>query len=119
MVTNIQTAVRFDDLNKLFSIVLYINLVVIKGIQLSNNELSVLSLFIKNNNKQDVIAESVSKGYVKSVQSGENTVSRLVKLKLLIKEKTNSRKISPDVISGNIDEQVLVNIVLHNITPAK
>lgn len=116
MVTKMQTVVKFDDLNKLLSIVLYINVVVVKGIQLSSNELNVLSLFVKNTNKQEVIAESVTKGYVKSVQSGENTVSRLVKLKLLSKEKTNSRRISQDLISGDVGEQVLVNLVLHNVS---
>ena len=83
MITQLKDTVFIDDRIKLLRIIFYIELVIKKDIQLSDNELSILSLFEGIQDKEQAIELGIEKEFIKSKQSGENIVSRLVKLKIL------------------------------------
>lgn len=117
--TKLTDVIIVKDRNVLLRIIFYLELVIKKDIQLSDNELNVLSLFVDLDNKEEVIKLGIDKGFIKSKQSGENIVSRLVKLKVLDKMATNKRKIAKEHLPLKLEQYIYSTFVIHNLDDSK
>jgi hypothetical protein len=119
MITQLKDDLFVEDRIHLLRIIFYLELVVKKGIRLSLNELGILSLFEDEEDKEKVITLGLEKEFVNSKQSGENTVSKLVKLNILNKVGTHKRKISKEHLSGKLENLIYSTFTIHNLNASK
>lgn len=119
MITQLKDEILIKDRISLLRIIFYLELIVKRDIQLSDNELSILSLFEGNEDKEQVIDLGIEKNFIKSKQSGENIVSRLVKLEVLNKIGTNKRKIKKEYLPLELNELIYSTFTIHNLDANK
>ena len=119
MITQLKDEIFIKDRISLLRIILYLELVIKKDISLSDNELSILSLFEANNDKELVIQEGIERKFIKSKQSGENIVSHLVKLNILDKTGTNKRRINKEFLSIKLNKLIYSTFTIHNLDASK
>lgn len=119
MITEFKEHIFVKDRITLLRLVLYLELVIKKDISLSDNELSILSLFEAENSKELVIQQGIERNFIKSKQSGENIVSRLVKLNLLDKVGTNKRAVSKTIFNVKLNQLIYSTFSIHNLDASK
>lgn len=101
------------DRDVLIKTILYIKTIV-NQCELSDNNLNILSLFTKTDDKDEVIKTAIDRGYVRSYQSGENACSKLVGLKLLQKPDRKKRVISEHIFPSLLGDIIISKLTLHN-----
>lgn len=116
MTTGINDTIRMDKLRIVRSI-LYMKLTE-KGLSISENDLSLFCLFSETEDKDEVIERAMQLGYVKSWQTGENVISRLVTMNMLHKKDKKKRNFPKDIFPNESLPQVAAKIVLHNLNYA-
>lgn len=102
--TELSDTIKFNEPFTLVKGLLYIKLLK-ENIILSDTDLNILCLFAFEQDTTKVINQALDKNYVRSWQTGENAVSRLVKkYKLLTKLTTKLRvcKLIPLITENNI-----------------
>lgn len=113
-IVKVNDIVKFDSKEELIKCLLYIKLSE-KNIQLSDNELNVLTLFSSTYDKDVNISHSLEKKYVRSKQSGENCVSKLTILGLLVKTGIGKRKINKTYFPEIKSDYLAAKLVIHNL----
>jgi hypothetical protein len=115
MITQLKDDILIKDRLTLLRVIFYLELVIKKGIQLSNNELSILSLFVDGKDKEAMIVKGIENNFIKSKQSGDNIISTLVKLKILDKVGTNKRTINKEHLPLSLNEFIYSTFTIHNL----
>ena len=83
--TQLSDNILINDRNVLIRVIFYLELVIKKGIQLSDNELNILSLFVDNDDKESVIQLGIDKEFIKKIYVTVGTVMGTSALALLKK----------------------------------
>ena len=100
--------------NKVLNVYFYIELVVQRGIKLSPNEINILTLFVKNKKKSEVIALAMENDYAMSEQTIDNAISKMGKLNILIKGSRGERTINRDYFDSEVTDLLILNLIIHN-----
>jgi hypothetical protein len=103
-----------DDSIKIIKSMLYLKLLE-KDIRLTDNDLSVISLFTQYEDIKDVAKEAIKRNYKDSVRSVENTISDCVKKGILIKIGIGKRKIKTDILPEIKSNILAINCKIHNV----
>ncbi len=111
---SINENIRFENRFSLIKGFLYLKLLN-KDQVLPENDLNVLTLFVTDNDKASVIQKALKEEFVKSEQSGENTVSKLVKLKLLEKQGLKLRMVSKELVPKVSENNILISLKMFNL----
>jgi hypothetical protein len=111
--TGISDVIQTDKM-KVVRYILYMKLAE-KGVTLSENELSLFCLFADSEDKDEVIDKALEMGYVKSVQTGENVISKLVIMDLLHKKDKKKRNFPEDIFPNDTMPLIAAKIIIHNI----
>lgn len=119
MITQLKDDILIKDRLSLLRVIFYLELVIKKGISLSDNELSILSLFVDDENKEEIISKGIESKFIKSKQSGDNIISTLVKLKILDKIGTNKRRINKECLPLQLNELIYSTFTIHNLDASK
>lgn len=85
------------------------------NIQISDNNVKVLSLFLFDSDKKRVIQQALDNKYVNSLQSGENAVTFLVNNKLLDKPARNVR-VPSKLVPKLTGDYILAELKMINAT---
>jgi len=115
MVTKLNKGIKMSSANKVLNVYFYIELVIQRGIKLSPNEINILTLFVKNRKKSEVIAMAMKNEYAMSEQTIDNAISKLGKLKVLTKDKRGERIINKDYFDSEVSELLILNLIVHNV----
>lgn len=113
MLTHITDTIGFDDRFSLVKSVFSFHLHH-KNIKISDNDLNILTLFSGNSDEVAVIEEALDREFVNSFRSGENTVSLLVKLNLLLKTNKKVRTINPEILPVINCDRVAIEYKIYN-----
>lgn len=113
-ITAVNNVIQFNERIDLIKTLLYVNLSS-RGIVLPEKVLYTLSLFVSEEDKDTVINEALDKKYVKSKQTAENTVTGLVKKKLLVKTGWKKRKVNPEIFQQVTTDYIAATFKIHNI----
>lgn len=110
--------INFDDYTDVVKAMLYLKLLE-KKIRLTDNDLSVLTLFTQYDNIKDVAKEAIKREFKDSIRSVENTISDCVKKGILKKIGTGKRKINTDIIPEIKSNTLAINCKIHNVRTNK
>jgi len=110
----INTNIALPDKKSVVKLFLYIKFFE-KDIKLTENELGILSIIAQIDSKKDIIEESIRAGYVKSVQSGENFISKFVTMGLVDKSSSGKRRLSKDFMLPTSAPYLAATIKICNI----
>jgi|SRR6478609_1640978 len=111
----VNSTIVLKDKQSVVKLLLYIKFFE-KGIKLTSNEISIVALIVDNESKKEVIDEAIRLKYVKSVQSGENFISKLVRLGVISKISPGKRKVGSEYLAETKAPYLAVNLKLYNAT---
>lgn len=87
-----------------------------KEIVLTDNELGVLAIIAEQSDKSLAIKKSIESKYVKSVQSGENFISKMVTMGLIDKISSGQRRVNENFLPEISGDFLAVTIKMHNFS---
>lgn len=106
--------IKFDSTHAIIRMLLYLKLSE-KNIRLTDKDLDILCLFALDDNIKRIADVSIERSYKTSIRSVENTISSLVKKKLLINKGTGVRALSTELLPTLNSNIIAVNCKIHNV----
>lgn len=113
-ISEIKDTIKFNAREDLIKCIIYLKISE-KNIKLSNNQLNVLVLFSKTDDKDEVIQSCIDNKYAKTWDSAENFVSKLTKTSLLKKTGSKKREINEEIFPNIKGELIYGSFIIHNL----
>lgn len=110
----ISPQIHFKERETLIKALLILKLME-KNIKVTDNELGILAVIAQNSQKSQIISAAIERGYVKSHQSGENFISKMVNMGLVDKVSSGVRKVNSEFIPDLKSEFIAATVKIHNI----